>query len=324
MNRRSLLVAGLGATLAACGRADARWTFSLSSQIDPARSGSWVWARGFLDALAGDGARVFPGSALGREDLRLSMVRQGLLEIDETSSDEVGTVERLAFAARLPFLFDDLGHFQRFVDHSDFLDHVNRHSAATGLRVLDVVFLGGMSGVFTTRTPLERLEDLSRIRLRGRQRHDLQLLKAWGVRSAQVAWEEIAQALSTDIVDGYLNPPLVPLIFGHQRQIRHFCDLAINPSARLIVVSQRWFDSLGAEGAARVTAAARAGRAANRDWAARIVVEERRLLEAAGVRITRLADAERRELSRRSLNIQEALLPGGDAALARRLAEAVR
>lgn len=302
MRRRTLLALAPAAILnTACWRTDTRWTFTLSSQPDAERSGSWVWATEFARVLgAGSGLRMLPGSVLGREDMRNALQRNGRIELDESSADELAVVDPGISALQLPFMFDDDAHLARFIDDGRFLRDVNSRLEQKGLVLLDTVSLGGMSGVFTTHMALNSIGDFPEIRLRGRTRDDLELLTAWGIRSAQVAWEEIAQALATGVVDGYLNPPLVPLIFGHTRQIRHFLDVKVNSSLRVIVASRRWLDAMSTAGRAQVNEAVIAARAKNREWANSIRAREFQMLNDAGIAITHLPVPERDELKARS------------------------
>jgi TRAP-type C4-dicarboxylate transport system substrate-binding protein len=121
------------------------------------------------------------------------------------------------------------------------------------------------------------------------------LLAAWQVRGVRVAWEEVAQALQTGMVDAYLNPPIVAVMFGHGNVIDYFTDLRMGPSARVIVASRRWYESLSPEMRAAFDAGVQEARAANRRWAANAMQRERALLEKAGIEWIEMEPADREE-----------------------------
>jgi TRAP-type transport system periplasmic protein len=306
LTRRSVVV-GLAAACAGCDDMGTRaLSFTMSSRADPKVSGSFVWADTFAKAFTKASGRkidFYPSSALGGESERFDMVELGLVELDETASDELRALAPLFMAVQLPFLFDDDAHFERFVSNGPFLERVNAQTVPAGVRVLDVALLGGMGGVHTARRAVRTLKDLQSLRLRAKERTDLALINAWGVHGAQVAWEEVPQALETGIVDGYLNSPIVSLIFGQTKLVPNFCNLRLTPASRVIIASEKWLARLTAAEAAAVRSAAVDARTVNRAWAARIRVDELRMLKEAGVTITEMEPDDAAELRRRSRSI---------------------
>src|SRR5690606_11676698 len=95
-------------------------------------------------------------------------------------------------------------------------------------------------------------------------------------------------------------PPLVPILFGHTGQIRHFTDLRISAAVRTVVVSESWLRALSSAERAAFDRAVAAARAANRAWARDIQDKEFAVLEAAGVKVTALAPGERARFMARS------------------------
>ncbi|MEI9995587.1 MAG: TRAP transporter substrate-binding protein DctP [Rhizomicrobium sp.] len=259
----------------------------MSSSADPQRSGVYVWLKAFADVLEKHGQAVvfYPNSALGGEDERIELVRLGLLAVNDTGGNEVAAVSPPYDGLSLPFLFRDDAELDKLLHAGRFLARINAEAEPRGVRVVDVAFLGGMSGVFNTRRPVRTMDEVSRLRLRAMDHRDLTLLSAWGVHGVQVAWEEVPQALGTGIAEGYMNAPLVPVIFGHTSNIHYFLNLRIQPSVRTITFSQRWYDGLAPPTRRIVDVAAAQARAANRRWTAAIQKKEFDILRAHGVTI---------------------------------------
>ena len=82
---------------------------------------------------------------------------------------------------------------------------------------------------------------MNKFRIRAMSNEQLDWVKAWGGAGTQVAWEEVPQALQTGIADGYINPPVVAVLFGHGGQLDYFTDLEISPSIRVVVFSEAWY-----------------------------------------------------------------------------------
>ncbi len=269
---RRMLVSGamMAGAIAACGDVSAgRPRAALAGAPNPQANGVWIWMRACLEALekAGVAMQLSANAALGREEDRTEMTGLGLVQLNDASISEATALSDLYVIAQLPFLFDDLGHFDRLISNEDFLAEVNADLRKAGLRLVDAAFLGGMSGLFTARRPVRQLSDMKGLRLRAMDRQDLFLIEAFGASGVQVAWEETPQALQTGIASGYLNPPLAPVLFGHGAYLRYFTDMRVTPAHRLIFVSLKWLHSLEDDRRAAVEAAFLAGRKANREWA---------------------------------------------------------
>jgi TRAP-type C4-dicarboxylate transport system substrate-binding protein len=258
----------------------------MSTPTDPVRNGVYVWIKAFSDVIERDGGRVrvYANSSLGGEKERMDQLAIGRLEVNETGGDELARLSTLFHASLEPFVIDSYAQWDDLLEATDFLPTVNRELADDDLVLLDYAYTGEMAGLFTHATPVHRIEELRPLRLRILSASDLNLLNAWGVHGVRVAWEEVAQALQTGMVDGYLNPPIVAVMFGHGNVLDYFTDLRIGPSARLIVVSRRWYESLGTTERQLFDRAVRAGRAANRAWREAAGARERAAVEKIGIK----------------------------------------
>jgi len=275
-----------------------------SSNQDVETNGAFVFAQVLQADLeaAGYEVRFYPNSSLGPETQRSELVELGLVHLNISGAQVVQDWSPLFNAARSDFLFDSYEQFDYFLHQSGFLEAVNEEIRASNLMVMDAVFLGGMSGLFNTKHEVASLSGMQDLRLRAMGAEDMRRLDSWGLSGTQVAWEEVSQALQTGIVDGYFNPPLVPVMFGHTRQIRFFTDLRLSPSTRYAVVSREWYDGLDPEARAIVTRALAHAHAANRAWTTSIQNEERRILADADVTFTEISDADREVLMGLSLD----------------------
>jgi TRAP-type C4-dicarboxylate transport system substrate-binding protein len=283
-------VLGAGALVAGCSqngggglRSDIK--VGMSTPADALHNGAYAWVAACIAVLeeAGLTTRVYPNSAIGGERERTIQTQMGLLELNLTGNDEVNRWSPLSYASARPFLVDSYAHMDRFLDQTPYLERISADLAPHGLRLVDYVYTGSMVGLFTRGRPVRNLDDMRALRLRVLSAADMDLLHAWDVRGVQVAWEEVAQALQTGMVDAYLNPPNIAPLFGHGSVLDYFTDLRMGPAARLVVASTRWLDSLGARDRDVLELAFAAGRAANRSWIRDTIARDRARLEEIGI-----------------------------------------
>ena len=288
VNRRQIMAGLAAGAVSACSLpARSEVLVSLAGAARSEVNGVWIWVQAFAEVLRNGGVsvEVSPNSALGNELDRTELTGLGLLHVNDSGSTELSEFSDAYRASGLPFVFDSMAHFDRFLQAPAFLDRLGEELAPAGLVFADAALLGGMSGLFTARTPVASVADVENLRLRAMGRLDLMMIEAIGASGVQVAWEEVPQALQTGIAEGYFNPPLAPVMFGHGSQIGHFSELRLGAAHRAIVLSQAWLDSLDSERRRLVDNAVRAGHAANRAWAVAGQERERAALLGIGVEI---------------------------------------
>lgn len=291
-------VAALAVSIGFAAPAWAQVKVALDSPADLEGSGSYVWAHTFVTYLNDHGveAEEYQRGALGGDDELFDQVSQGLLEVSMSPLGIVTSLDNLIYGLRLPYFFDSMEEVDRALYDGGMLEKINEKTAPSGVRVLGVNTVGQGSGIFNTKHPVASLSDMSDLRMRALDESQIELFRAWGATGTIVSWAEVPNALQTGVADGYLNPPVVPLLFGHTDFIKHFTDAEITPSLRIAIVSEDWYQSLSDEERATVDAAADAANKANRDWLEKqdVVYDK---LEEAGVSIVRL-DEEAREAFR--------------------------
>lgn len=285
------LAAAFAAALVMAGPAAAQIKVALDSPADLEGSGSYVWAHAFTEHLNANGmaAEEFQRGALGGDDELFDQVSQGLLEVSMSPLGITGSLDSMIYGLRLPYFFESMEEVDKALYAGGMLEKINEGTTSKGVRVLAVNTVGQGSGIFNTKKKVETVADMSGLRMRALDESQIDLFKAWGAAGTIVSWAEVPNALQTGVAEGYLNPPIVPLLFGHTDFIKFFTDAEITPSLRVTIVSEDWYQGLSDEDRAKVDAAADAANKANREWlAGQASVYER--LEAAGVTISRLSD----------------------------------
>jgi TRAP-type C4-dicarboxylate transport system substrate-binding protein len=274
----------------------------LSSAADPERSGEYVWAREFAASLQrrGVSAVIYPGSSLGNELVRSEQVLLGLLEVNVTGGHDLVDLSRLYATTELPFIFRSILEVAALIETTDFVQQVNGELGPHGVLLVDQAYLGGLTGLFTAREPIRSLADMPKFRLRAMSSQQLGFFAAWGAAGTQVAWEEVPQALQTGIADGYLNAPVVPVLFGHGGQLDYFTDISMQPSMRSVVMSALWYHGLSPEQRAVVDQATLDARGVLRSWVQETIKKEFTMLASIGIERIAL-DQQQREAFRQKL-----------------------
>ena len=311
MRRTTLLGAAVALGLTGGAQA-AEIKIALDTPPDLENSGGYVWAHTFAEHLKANGLEAveYPRGALGEEAERLDQVSSGLLEISMSDVKSAGSLDKLIFGVYLPYLFEDADHMDAAVAKGDLLAKINEGTTPKGVRVLAFQALGLPAGIFNTKKPVTRIEDMADLRMRALDERQIELYKAWGSTGTMVSWSEVPNALQTGVADGYLNPPFVPLMFGHTGFIQHYTDAGITPSMRIVIASEDWYQGLSDEHRAIVDEGVRVATTANRDWLRqRAGILDN--LEAAGIKVTRLSPEERARfvVASRALYTSDILTP---------------
>ncbi|MFV0475285.1 MAG: TRAP transporter substrate-binding protein [Pikeienuella sp.] len=286
---------------------------ALDSAPDLEQSGTYVWAHAFGEYLNANGveAEEFERNALGEEAERLDQVSQGLLEISMSDAKSPGMLDGTIFGALMPYFFDSAEQLDEALDKGGMLERINAGTTPKGVRVLDIVYLGLPTGIFTTTKPVRSFDDMAGMRMRALDEVQISAFEKWGAKGTIVSWSEVPNALQTGVAEGYINPPFVPLMYGHTSFIKFFTDARMSNSVRVAIASEDWYQSLSDEERATVDAAAKAAHDANRSFlkARETVFAD---LEKAGIEVIRLSEEERARFREASQAIYETVeMPEG-------------
>lgn len=286
---------------------------ALDGPPDMEQSGTYVWAHTFAEHLKANGMEAveFERNSLGEEAERLDQVSQGLLEISMSDAKSAGTLDGTIFGSMMPFFFENSDQLDVALTKGGMLERINAGTTPKGVRVLDLVYLGQPSGIFTTKTPVRTFADFSNLRMRALDELQIQTFELWGAKGTIVSWSEVPNALQTGVAEGYLNPPFVPLVYGHTSFIKYFTDVKTSASVRIAIASEDWYQALSDEDRAIVDGGAKLAHDANRTF-----VKQREQvfadLEEAGIEVIRLSDEERAKFRDASQPLYEAIdMPEG-------------
>lgn len=305
-----LVAAGLAALMT--GSAPARAEIRIAVGCPPIKAcGDWVWAEDVAKQLTAQGmpAKVFHSGALGKDPEVVDQLSQGLLQFGLTNFVMVKQVDPTVVGFLAPYMFDSNAHMFRAMDQSPIVKGIDVNLQKQGLKLAGFIGVGGPVGIFNTKHAVKTVADLKDLRLRGIDRSQIELFQAWGTKGVVVDINEVTSSLQKGLIDGYINPPLVPIIFKQLSLMKYYTDARIAYGFRSALISNDWYRKLKAEQRKIVDAAVKAANLRNRAWTEAAAKGEYALMKKQGVTITELTPAARAEFIKRSKTAWKAMMP---------------
>lgn len=305
----------LATLLAITTSASAEVKIALDGKPDLEQSGSYVWAYTFGNALkaAGMEVREMPRGSVGNEAEKFDQVSTGLLEVSLSDVRAIAQVDPFIYGVRLPYIFDDAAHMDRSIAAGKIFDRVNANLSKQDALAVALVPIGPSSGIITTKAAVRKPADMADLRMRALDDAQIAMYKAWGSTGTIVPWGEVPAGLQTGVIDGYLNSPFVPVLFGQTDFVRNFSDAGVIIPMRAIIISKAWYEGLSDTDRAAVDAAVKTADAANREWLSKASVAGLAALEEKGVTVQRLTKEERAAFREASKPVYDSgLMPSED------------
>lgn len=321
------LIALFSGVLLMANSAVAEVKIALDTKPDLSTSGSYNWVQGFSSALtaAGLSVREMPRGSVGKEAEKFDQISTGLLEISLSDVRSIAQVVPFIYGVRLPYLFDDSKHLQRVLEQGKIFDKINIDLAKQDAVLLALVPLGPSSGIITSKAVVRKPSDMSALRMRALDDAQIAMYKAWGSTGTVVPWGEVPAALQTGVVDGYLNSPFVPIMFGQTDIVKNFSDAGVIVPMRAVLASKLWYDGLTVDHRKVVDIAVEQGNKANQQWLDAVSESSLTALEDAGVTVQRLTSDERDVFRQLSKAVYDSgLMPKDDVSAWVALSEAAR
>ncbi|EAV41689.1 TRAP dicarboxylate transporter, DctP subunit [Stappia aggregata IAM 12614] len=317
----------LATLMAVATPAAAEVKIALDTKPDLETSGSYNWAHAFGEALkqAGMDVRELPRGSIGNEAEVFDQVTTGLLEISLADVRSVAQVDPFIYGVRLPYIFDDIDHMDRALTAGKVFEQVNAKLADQDAILLALAPLGPASGVITTTTAVRSPADMSSLRMRALDDAQIAMYEAWGSSGTVVPWGEVPAGLQTGIINGYLNSPFIPVLFGQTDFVKNFSDARVIWPLRAVIASKAWYDGLSDADRAAVDAAVKTADAATRDWLIEASENGLKMLEGKGVTVQRLSPEERAVFREASKAVYDSgLMPSEDVKTWTELSESTR
>ncbi len=271
----------------------------------------WVFAEDLAAKLKEQGleASVHAGGALGKDPELVDQLAQGLLQFGVTNFVMINEIDPRVQGFIAPYMFDDMAHMFRALDETDLLASIDENMRKQGVRIAALTGLGGTVGIFNSKKTINTLADLEGMRIRAIDATQTKLIEEWGASSVVIDMPEFMTGLQQGMVDGYVNPPVVALIFQHTDYLKFYTDAGSGTPFRSALMSNDWYEGLSDEDRAKVDAAIDTAKANNRAWTEAASQKELEQLRERGVEVTALTPEARAEFVERSKKAWPSLMP---------------
>ncbi len=284
----SALIAGCALLMSGCGSGE-RVTI-LKAALSQNPSEPQVRAAELFADLVSKGTQgrirvqIYPNNQLGNQRDVVEGLQMGSLELANIASVMAGFVPEVNLF-ELPFLFDGPEHFDAVVD-SEIGKSLAPAFQGRGLHLLGY-FDAGERHIMTTERPVERLEDLTGLKIRTMEnRLHLATFEAFGANPLPMAYGELYTALEQGVIDG--AEAADPNYFAKRfyEPAPHWARVGWIRLIEYVVMSQSFYDELPAEDRAVIDEAARAMILQQRSWYRAEADSALIRLKEAGVRIS--------------------------------------
>lgn len=305
-----VLAAGLGMAPTSASAAEIR----IAVGCPPVKAcGDWVYADDLAKQLNAKGlpAKVFHSGALGKDPEIIDQLSQGLLQFGLTNFVMVKQVDPVIVGFIAPYMFDSNAHMFRAMDETDIVKGVDANLQKQGLKLAAFIGVGGPVGIFNTKHPVKTVADTRDLRLRGIDRSQIELFRAWGAKGVVVDMTEVTTSLQKGLIDGYINPPIVPIIFKQLSLMKHYTNAEIAFGFRSALMSNDWYKKLSAGDRKKVDEAVDYATKRNRVWTEMAAKQEVALMQKNGVQIVNLTPEARAAFIEASKKSWPAMIPEG-------------
>lgn len=197
--------------------------------------------------------QLYFGGQLGSEQDMLELTRVGDIEMATSAHLNMsGTIGELA-ALESYFMFDDYDHAFRFMDSP------GGQAMLDAYQQMDLQGMGffptGFRQFTNSKRPIETIEDLKGLKIRGYSPIQIAAWEALGTNLTAVNYNELFTAMQQSLVDG--QESAMSSIFEQKfYEVQDYISLTSHIiSSDILVCNQAWFDSLNAEDQELITEA---------------------------------------------------------------------
>ena len=185
---------------------------------------------------------IYAGSVLGSWTAALDMLYEGDIQLD--------VVNPVAFETQVPTLallnnyytFDDLDHVHRFFegDGGKFIYDSWNSIGLQGLAVLSL----GFRELYNSARPIQTLDDLKGLSIRGYSTIQIAAWKALGVDPVSVDWNELFVSLQQKLIDGEEGAIVNFEDYSFYEVQKYFTMTDHVFSCDMLITNQDWYEGL--------------------------------------------------------------------------------
>lgn len=193
---------------------------------------------------------IAAGGVLGNTASHYSQMAQGTLDLFCTGFDTANALkEGKDFqVVTVPFLFDDLDHYKKFLASDILKEMLAPVESANGLRFAGVVSDQAPRALTTAKTPIEKVDDVKNLKIRCQESPAIvDVWTAMGANPMIVSGGELFSALQSGQVDAQDNDLINSYTSSFSEVQKYFMPLDYIYSDLILWMSQKTYDKLTEE-----------------------------------------------------------------------------
>ncbi len=272
--------------------------------------------------------QLFPNSQLGKDAEVLQQVKAGLVQAGMFSMAGIASMYPPIGVIDVPFVFPDIAATHEVLDGPFGQKLAKDLEAKTGLKCLGFSDSGGFFQITNSKRPIKTLADMKglKIRVMPLETHK-KLIEGLGAQPASIAWTELYTSLQTGVADGQINPVSIVAYSNFEEVQKYITLVDMLFAPHILVMNQKFWDSLTPAEQDVVSAAAKSSFVAARGISRIIEASENGLPKLAKKMAVNSLTPEEREKFRKAAQpavlayLEESYGPEGKALLDEFLAE---
>jgi TRAP-type transport system periplasmic protein len=252
-------------------------------ELMEAKSGGKIKGKVYLSGSLGSTGQMLKSMVLGTVHATVSVVLSSYIPNSG--------------AFLLPFIFKDQAHFDRVTNDDKLVDEVLAAGPQKGLRVLSI-WDSGFREIWTRDKEIKSLADLKGLKLRVPEAKIwVDTFKAFNVNATPMSYAEVYSAMQQGVIDGLEQP--IPNYYTNKlfEVGKYMAKVDYMAGPAFLIVSEKWWQSLGPAERQAALEAAREARDLERKLNSAAEVEQLKLMQAKGLIVTRPDPAPFREVA---------------------------
>ncbi len=234
--------------------------------------------------------QIFHSGSLSSNEAELfQMAQSGAVDVAIGATTYILGWTPKAKVFDLPYLFEGAPHFKRVVQGK--VGEVIAKEIEGNNAVLLAYILPGVRSIFSTKRPIEKIEDAKGLKIRSMQSPVyIDMFKNMGMLPTALPASELYTSLQTGVVDAGENDPASVVSWGWVDVIKFYSLNEHSISCNVMVMNKKKLDSLPADMQKAIREAGKKAENYQLDYIQKALAENLEKIKAKGVKVNVITD----------------------------------
>lgn len=190
------------------------------------------------------------GGTLGTTAQEYAQLKEGSLDIFLTAFDTASVLKggKDFTVVCVPFVFDDMDHYFKFVESDLCKDMIAGVESQNGIHFMGVITPTLPRALSTSKKPVKNVADVKNLKIRVSETQSIyEMWKAWGANPVIIPGGETYTALESGLADGQDNDVFATYTSGYAEIQKYYTEINYVQQALVTWFSQKNWDKLSEE-----------------------------------------------------------------------------